>query len=117
MTQNVYWTIHATLHDGKLDDLKELMGKMVELTNGESGALNYEWSISADQKTLYVFERYADSAAVMAHMANVGPHLPTLMEYVTLAAPLVLGAPDDTVKAAFADFGATYGTEIGGFAR
>lgn len=116
---NVYWMIQATINDGQLDALKAQMTTMVEATQtNEPGALNYEWWIGADEKTLHIYERYADSDAVMAHMVNIKSHLPAFMGMITMTAPItVYGPANDQVKAAFADMGPIYLGTLGGFAR
>ena len=37
----IYWTIMATVNDGKLDDLKAVVEKTSSATRTEAGALSY----------------------------------------------------------------------------
>jgi quinol monooxygenase YgiN len=58
---------------GQLEVFKALVSGMVEATRAnEPGALNYEWLISEDGTSCHIYERHADSAAVMTHMGNLG---------------------------------------------
>ena len=60
---SVYWVIETTLQPGQLESWKALMGDMIEATRAnEPGAVNYEWTISDDEKTCHLFDRYATSA-------------------------------------------------------
>ena len=119
MTNHVYWTIDAKLADGKADALNEVCAKCSALTkDNEPGALAYEWWLSEDNSTVHIYERYTDSAAVMAHMGNVGPHLPELMALIVEPKVTMYGSPDETVRGAFADFKPLYMTNhVGGFHR
>ena len=84
----------------------------------EPGAIHYEFWLSDDDKTIHLFEFYKDSAAVMTHLGNVGPHLPALMECLVEPQITVYGSPDETVRGAFADFQPTYMTKMAvGFSR
>ena len=69
MNSNVYWMLELDVQPGRENDLRVLMAEMVSATQAnESGALNYEWSTSADGKVCHIYQRYADSAAVMTHL-------------------------------------------------
>ncbi len=119
MENQVYWMLETTVNEGKLDELKVLMAEMIEATkNDEPGTLNYEWSLSSDEKTLHIFERYEDSSATMVHMGNFGSKF--AKRFMTCLTPTdftVYGNPDQTVLKALAPMGAVAMTSIGGFSR
>ena len=50
-------------------------------------------------------ERYADSAAVLAHMQNVGPMLPDFFACVEMESIVVLGDCTDDLKQYFLTLG------------
>ena len=53
MDDHVFWILEADIKAGQLDKLKVLMREMVEGTQrDEPGALNYEWFIADDGKSL-----------------------------------------------------------------
>jgi len=71
MNDHVFWILEADIKAGQLDKLKALMREMVEGTQrDEPRALNYEWFIADDGKSLHLYERYADPDAVMVHRGN-----------------------------------------------
>lgn len=119
MSDFVYWIIEAEVNDGKLDELKSLMTEMSDATfSDESGALNYEWSLSEDNKTVHIFERYVDSAATMIHMGNFGAKFAgRFMGAVKPAKCTLYGAPDDNVLKAMKPMGAVLMTSAAGFSR
>lgn len=73
MSGQVSWILELDILEGRENDLRRLAAEMISSTNvNEPGTLAYEWSISADGKRCHIFERYADSAALLAHAATFG---------------------------------------------
>ena len=62
--------IELAVKDGQLDTFKTLMGEMVAGTSSETGSLRYESYISDDERTVNVFEKYADSDAMITHVSG-----------------------------------------------
>ena len=119
MTDHVYWIIEADVVDGKLDELKSLMTEMSNATKAdEAGALNYEWSLSADGGECHIFERYTDSAATMVHMGNFGSKFAKrFMSVLTPTRCRLYGNPSETVQKAMKPLGAVYLPAAAGFSR
>jgi quinol monooxygenase YgiN len=119
MTENVYWVLELAINPGRLEDLKTLMAAMVEATQrNEVGALNYEWTISDDQKVCHLYERYQDSAAAMTHLESFGANFAArFMEVVKPTRLVVYGTPSAQVKDALAGFSPVYMAPFGGFSR
>jgi quinol monooxygenase YgiN len=119
MTKHVYWILELSIKDGHLDQLKEIMEEMSAATKqDEPHALNYEWWISEDESACHIFERYEDSAAVMAHLGNFGSKfMERFMSHVDPTGFKVYGDASDEVKAALTGFGPQYLTQLGGFTR
>lgn len=119
MSEHVDWMLELAVTDGKLDDFKALMTEMVDATRAnEPGALIYEWSVSDDGSRVHIYERYADSAATMTHLATFGAKFAE--RFMSMAKPtklVVYGTPNDTVRKALDRMGAVYMAPIGGFAR
>src|SRR5258705_4370861 len=67
MTEHISWVNELAVKDGKRETFRELMEEMVSGARDQPGTLSYEWYISSDGGTVHVVERYADSAAVVAH--------------------------------------------------
>lgn len=118
MSEDVYWVMAATVKDGKLDDLKSLIHELVsEKQTSEPGTLNYEWTLSDDEGTCHIYERFADSAAVLAHLAGFPAFAERFMDALEATGFVVYGDPTAEVREALAPFGAVFMTPVGGFAR
>jgi hypothetical protein len=83
----------------------------------EPDTLNYEFFVSADEKTFQGYERYVNSAAILTHFENTSSGMGPLLPMVEITSVIVYGNPNDEAREAFAGFGATFMTPIGGFAR
>lgn len=118
MSDHVSWLLELALKPGELDNFKALMGEMVESTQAERGTLNYEWSISDDGEACHIYERYADSGAVMTHLGSFGAKFAErFLGAVDPTRFVVYGTPSDEVKEALGGFGPVYMAPFGGFAR
>ncbi len=119
MSDNVYWVLEVAIKAGEFDNFKELMGEMVEATQAnEANTLNYEWTISEDGQSCHIYERYADSAATMAHLGAFGEKFAgRFMAAVEPTRFVVYGNPNSEVKEALSGFGPVFMAPFGGFAR
>jgi quinol monooxygenase YgiN len=72
MSEQVAWHVELAVKPSALEDFRALTGEMVEATRGEPGVLSYERFVSADGMVVHVYERYADSAAAVAHLRTFG---------------------------------------------
>ena len=119
MSNDVYWVLELNIKPGELDNMKALMNEMVEATQAnEPDTLNYEWFISEDEKTCHLYERYADSAAVMTHLGNFRQYF--ARRFLAVFEPtrqVVYGNPNDEVRKALAGAGAVFMGPLGGFVR
>ncbi len=119
MSDTVHLLLALNIKEGELDNFKALMKEMVDATKAnEPGTLNYEWFVSDDEKTCHTYERYADSAATMAHLTTFGQEFAE--RFLAVLEPVqfvVYGNPNDEVRTAVAGFGAVHMSKIAGFAR
>lgn len=97
MTNNVWWTIEFEVAEGATERLKEIAAELVERTKTEPGSIAYEWALTSEGK-LHIHERYADSDAAMAHVANIGPHLGPLGEITKPLSGDCYGPMSDALK-------------------
>jgi quinol monooxygenase YgiN len=118
MNSQVSWTLELELQGGS-DEFTTLMNDMVTATQtNEPGTLSYEWSTSADGKICHVYERYADSAAVMTHLGTFGEQFAgRFLEILKPIRLVVFGSPSEEVREALAGFDPTYMHAVGGFSR
>ncbi len=118
MSNTVSWNLQMSVREGRLNDARNLMSEMVAATRQEPGTQSYEWFLSADGKTCHIYERYADSGAVMVHLGNFGSKFAdrflACFEPTSLS---VYGEPSTDARAALNGFGATYLGWFGGFSR
>lgn len=119
MSDQVSWMLELTIKPGELDNLKALIREMVESTRAtEPGTLNYEWFLDADEKTCHIWERYADSAAVMFHLGHFGEKFAErFMAALEPTRFIVYGNPNEEVQEALSVFGVAYLAPFDGFAR
>ena len=119
MNNNIFWIVVLAVKDGQLENLKKLMGEMVDSTNiNEPDTINYEWFLSDDEKTCHIYERYKDSAAVMKHVTAFGENFAErFMENVDLVKFTLYGNPETDAKEALAGFTPVYMSPSLGFAR
>ena len=115
-TMQVSWLVELTVRPGRLGDFEKLTGEMVDAASGERGVLAYQRFISEDQQTVYVHERYEDSAAAVAHLRTFTA---TFAErYASMADRnrfVVFGEPSDDLRALLDRYGATYHRPFGRF--
>lgn len=114
MTENIYWTLQAAIKPGCLEPLKREISNLAKVTSAEPGALSFDFWMNAEETRLFVFERYTDSAAAIAHLSNVKPHLRGFLKTLELEPIVILGNLSDEGKTAFASFNATYTTFVQG---
>ena len=118
MSDVLSWNLQLSIRDGRYEDLQALIEEMVESTRSEKGTLVYEWFVTDDQSTCHIYERYADEAAVMAHLANFG--LKFAERFTSCLEPTafyVYGEPSDEVRGALDGLRAVYLGPVGGFSR
>ncbi len=119
MGDNVFWMLEVSVKPGQADVFKALMNEMVEATQAnEPDALNYEWCFSDDGAICHLYERYADSAATMTHLASFGANFAD--RFLAAVEPTrftVYGNPSAEVREALGAFGPAYMTPAAGFAR
>lgn len=119
MNDHVFWILEADIKAGQLDKLKALMREMVEGTQrDEPGALDYEWFIADDGKSLHLYERYADPDAVMVHRGNFAQrYRERFLTCVTITKMTLYGNLNSEIRAAFAPSNPVYMSMADGFAR
>ena len=84
----------------------------------EPGTLNYEWFISDDDKTVHLYEKYADSAATVAHVSGfMEKWARRFMDCVEVNGMTTYGNPDAACQEIIAPFGGKLLGTWGGFAR
>ena len=119
MSGPVSWVLELKVQPGRSDELRTLMEEMVANAHAyEPGTQGYEWYMSPDGATLHLCERYADSAAAMAHIQTFSERFTA--RFLALRTPTrltVYGSPDAAVQGALAAMHATFLGQAAGFHR
>jgi quinol monooxygenase YgiN len=117
MGDQISWQVELAVKPGQLDNFRALTGEMVESTRGEPGVLSYERFVADDGKFVHVYERYADSAAALAHLRKFGKNFgERFLSMVDRRRFTVFGNPSDQLRELLDGFGATYLRPFGDFA-
>jgi quinol monooxygenase YgiN len=107
MSKRVLLNVGLTIHAGKLDAFQAVARTMVEATRKEPGTLGYEWYISRDGSRCHVIETYADSNALVAHLAGpaVKEGVPQILTMASITGFQVYGDPGPQATEVLAGFG------------
>ena len=106
------------VREGQLDTLRALAKEMVESTEKESGTLSYEWFLSADGADCHLYERYESSEAAMIHLGTFGSKFADRFSgCLDMQGIHVYGEPSEELRAAHAQFGASFLGSLSGFTR
>jgi quinol monooxygenase YgiN len=115
-SEQVYWVFTVTVD--QMDKFTPLIPKLVAATEKEPGALQFEFNIGDDQKTVDIFERYSDSKAALFHQTeSFAPLSKEFFAVAKLTRWVIYGTPSDEFKKANADFHPIYMTRFDGFVR
>jgi quinol monooxygenase YgiN len=115
-SEQVYWVFTVTVD--RMDKFTPLIPKLVAATKKEPGTLQFEFNIGDDQKTVDIFERYADSKAALVHQAQTfAPYAKEFFTVAKLTRWVIYGTPSDEFKKANADFHPIYMKRFDGFVR
>lgn len=118
MADEVAWEVELEVKRGQFNNFQALTMDMVEAARAEPGALIYERFVLDDGKTVWVYERYVDSAAAIAHLKTFADRLGGRFgSMVTRKRFTVFGDPSDELKAILDGFGAKYLARLAGFSR
>jgi quinol monooxygenase YgiN len=116
--QHVSWVVELAVKDGKRDAFEELMEEMVAGTSEEPTTLAYEWYSSDDGSTVHIYEKYADSDAMIAHVNGfMEKWAGRFVECVDVTAFTVYGDPSPAARDILQGFGPVYLGPWAGFSR
>lgn len=104
----VYFIVDLAINEGKFKQFESIAQAMIAGTLKESGALGYEWHLSADHKRCRLLETYADAKAALAHCTGpvVQELVPKMLETVNISGFEVYGDPGPEAAKILAGVGA-----------
>jgi quinol monooxygenase YgiN len=118
MVDDLYWVFTLHVKPGKFPEFRALVADIVAASYQEPGTLAYQYSVSANETTVHIFERYRDSDAFVAHVEQTfAPQAERFLQLVNVVSLVVYGNPNAAARKALNSFNATYMTLFDGFAR
>jgi quinol monooxygenase YgiN len=126
MSDNVFFVVELEIKPVQLDDLRSVALEMVDLSReNEPGTLNYEYFLSRDGSVCHIYERYADTSAVLAHNRSYPADLsqrgmafrPTRLTAYGTVTDAIRAERIDSIEKAIPAFSAVYLQPLAGFAR
>jgi quinol monooxygenase YgiN len=118
MEDQVSWVIELAVKPGELEAFQALMEEMVAGTSLEPTSLGYEWFISDDGGSVHIYEKYADSGAMVSHVSGfLANWAERFLGSVDVTRFTVYGTPDAAAREMLDGFGPVYLGPWGGFSR
>jgi quinol monooxygenase YgiN len=117
MSNEISWLLEVTILPGQLENFQAVALDLIAVTTPEKGTLAYEWNLSEDGKTCDIYERYADSDAMIAHVKSFGNFAARFMQACRPTRFHVYGSPSEAAQAALDDLQPVYFKYLGGFCR
>jgi quinol monooxygenase YgiN len=116
MGEEISWRVELRVKPSQLGNFQTLTSEMVAVTRHEPGVLSYQRFVSEDGTIIHIYERYADSAAAVAHLEafakRFAERFSAMVERKTFT---VFGNPSTELKAALDKFNAIYLKPFGNF--
>ncbi|MCU1501364.1 MAG: hypothetical protein JWM12_718 [Ilumatobacteraceae bacterium] len=91
--------VFPNIDPARVDEFNALAAELLEITQGDAGALQYDWYISDDNTRCVLRETYTDSAALLAHLPLVNEHLIKIGEISGGIDADILGAASPELQA------------------
>ena len=88
-----------TFHEGMVEEFKRLSAECMEIVRAkDTGTLQYDTYLNAEETEAIVLERFVDSDALIQHGQNMAPLMEAIMATGTIHGEL-LGDPSDELRA------------------
>jgi len=118
VVKDICFNLVATVAPGKFDAFKAFIGPVVEQTKREPGCLGYELTVSDDKSTVYMLERFRDSAAIIHHITETfSKSAKEFGELVTVTNFVIFGDPNPEVRKMLEGAAAIYTSRFDGFTK
>jgi len=117
MSQPIRWVLVVEVLPAQLINFKNVVSDLVASTEKEPETLGYEFYMSENDTVCHIYERFANSAAIMAHGATFTKHAERFLAACKPIRFEVYGNPSQEARAAIADLKPTYFLHLAGFTR
>lgn len=117
MSNEIHWLLEVAIHPGQLENFRAVARDLIASTQKEPDTLSYEWNLTTDGTSCHIYERYRNSAALVAHVQGFGKFAERFLQACRPVRFDVYGSPSDEAKAILTDFGPIYYSHLGGFSR
>ncbi len=117
MKKDITCIFTLALGEGKFLAFRDLVAKIVAATHHEPGTLSYVYSVSEDERSAHIVERYRPDALVSHVDSTFAPFAEEFLALVTITGLTVYGEPDAEIKKRLDPFGAVYLKPFDGFIR
>lgn len=112
MSEQMWGTAKLTIHPGKLDEVKRLAARAMEIVRTQDpGTVEYSVFVNDEGTECFVHERYRDPAAGLAHSANIAPLMEEFLAACTITGE-VCGNPSPELRKALEAGGVTIYTPL-----
>jgi hypothetical protein len=96
MSEPIVYIDRSEVLDGKLEELKEGIDRLVDFVDAhEPRLMSYSFFINEDTKRMTVVAVHPDAASLEFHMEIAGPEFRKLAELIELTTIEVYGRPSD----------------------
>lgn len=103
---------------GRFGEFKTLVRSMVEMSKQESGCLAYEYSVSEDNLTVHIVERYQDSDAILHHLSETFSKVAKEFdELASCSSFVIVGTASEQVQSLLAGANPIYVRNFDGFSK
>lgn len=117
MKNEITCIFQLEINEEKLSEFKSLVSKIVDATSKELGTRSYIYSVSKDEKTVHIVERYQKNALI-SHIKNTfSPFAEEFLSLVNIIGLTVYGEPDNDIRMQLNIFGPVYMKPFDGFTR
>jgi quinol monooxygenase YgiN len=118
MSEDIYWVCVFTVDPNKFVDFQKVVAPLVAATRAEPGSMAYEYSVSADNSTVHIVERYRNSDAVISHVTKVfSQFAEPFTALANVSSFNVYGNPNAEARNILDGFGAVYFSRFDGFTK
>ena len=118
MSDEISWCVELEVSPTNRAAFCELTNEMVEFAGREPRTVAYERFMSDLGSMAWLYERYADSEAAIAHLRVFAEHFSERFDaLVARRTFLVLGSPTRDLRRILDRFGPTYLPRLAGFSR